>query len=71
MGLHWTIDEIKDYKEVCWRQLDNGEYVVGAITESMIWRTMGVGIGRITRVHHPQSNVRLRHQLVPNYQARP
>lgn len=60
MGLHWTIDEIKDYKEVCWRQLDNGEYVVGAITESMIWRTMGVGIGRITNENAREFTIRSR-----------
>jgi hypothetical protein len=43
MALTWTLDQIKDYEEVCWI-----EDRLNPVTEALIWATMAVGIPQIT-----------------------
>lgn len=52
MSLNWSIEDVKDYKNVCW--LDDPENpgsedrILNPITDALIWHTMAVGIGQIT-----------------------
>ena len=44
MSLTWDLENIKDYKTVCWKK--DGD--MNPVTNALIWGTMGVGIGHIT-----------------------
>lgn len=44
MSLNWQVDGIKDYKTVCWKE--DGE--MNPVTNTLIWGTIGVGMGQIT-----------------------
>lgn len=57
MALHWDLSRIKDQETLCWWTAteDNisagvakGEQGLKAVTEALIWHTMGLGLGRIT-----------------------
>ncbi len=57
MALHWTIDKIKNYLEVCWKtaqennpayQYKNGDRILNPLTEGLIWATIAVELGEIT-----------------------
>lgn len=65
MSLDWYVDEIKDYKTVCW--IDNGEtdaegeklYNLNPVTDALIWATMAVGMLRITEDNYEEFFTRL------------
>jgi hypothetical protein len=53
MSLNWNVEKIKDYKNVCWIDgEDEGEAGddrrMNPVTETLIFGTMGVGLGNIT-----------------------
>jgi len=55
MSLDWSLTDIKDYKELCWfpdeEARANGEadaVKLNPVTHSLIWATIGAGIGRLT-----------------------
>lgn len=48
MSLDWDLTKIKNCKEVCWEKDENGNDKLNPVTESLIWLTMGIGIGSIT-----------------------
>ena len=49
MSLDWGLDEIKDWKKVCYEPGDDEDSKrMSPVTNSLIWETMTVGIGRIT-----------------------
>jgi hypothetical protein len=43
MSLDWSIENIPDYKEVCW--IDGK---MNPVTSALVFATMGVGLGSIT-----------------------
>lgn len=56
MSLNWDISDVKDYEEISIRHDDYGDndhltreqLAQSLITSALVWRTMAVGIGRIT-----------------------
>ena len=49
MALSWQVDQIKDYKNVCWiPDADSDERRLNPVTEALIFGTMSVGLGSIT-----------------------
>lgn len=44
MSLSWNVENIKNYKEVCW--LEDGK--LNPVTNALIWSTISVGLGSIT-----------------------
>ncbi len=50
MSLDWKLTDIKDYKELCWREdPDDSELrILNPVTKALIFRTMSVGMGDIT-----------------------
>ena len=47
MALNWNVENIENYKNVCWI-VDGDEKRMNPVTETLIFATMGVGLGRIT-----------------------
>ena len=43
MALNWNIENIKNYKKVCWNKEE-----LNPITNTLIWGCMNVDIGEIT-----------------------
>ena len=54
MSLDWDLTKIKNYKEVCWEENEDGTSRLNAVTDSLIWLTMAIGIGRITEENAPE-----------------
>lgn len=48
MSLDWNLTKIKNYKEVCWQKNEDDTDRLNPVTDSLIWLTMGIGIGNIT-----------------------
>lgn len=48
MSLNWDLTKIKNYKELCWEKNEDDASILNPVTESLIWLTMGIGIGNIT-----------------------
>jgi hypothetical protein len=48
MSLDWDLTKIKNSEEVCWEKNEDGTDKLNPVTESLIWLTMGIGIGNIT-----------------------
>jgi hypothetical protein len=49
MSLDWEIGDIEDYENVCWNENEQtGEKNMSAITHSLIFSTIGIGINKIT-----------------------
>lgn len=48
MSLDWDLTKIKNYKELCWEKNEDDTSTLNPVTESLIWLTMGIGIGKIT-----------------------
>lgn len=54
MSLNFKLDKIKDYQTVCWQ-----DEKLSAVTDGLIWATMGVGLGEITEKNINEWLVRL------------
>jgi len=56
MSLDFKFDKVADYKNVCWEaepmpgQPDRKR--IAAVTERLIWATMGIGMGKITEENY-------------------
>ena len=48
MSLDWNLTKIENREEVCWEKDENGNDKLNPVTESLIWLTMGIGMGSIT-----------------------
>ena len=48
MSLDWNLTKIKNNTEVCWEKNEDGTDKLNPVTESLIWLTMGIGMGSIT-----------------------
>src|SRR4051812_31333649 len=54
MSLEWKIDQIENYKEVCWLETDeqnedgSPRVRLNPVTEALIWNTISIDIGTIT-----------------------
>jgi hypothetical protein len=48
MSLNWDLTKIKNSEEVCWEKNEDGTDKLNPVTESLIWLTMGIGMGSIT-----------------------
>lgn len=48
MSLNWDLTKIKNSDTICWEKDENDNSKLNAVTESLIWLTMGVGYGTIT-----------------------
>lgn len=47
MSLDWKVDQIANYKVVCWKEKDNGKFDLNKKTDLLIWGTMKVDLGTI------------------------
>lgn len=48
MALNWDLRDIESHDAVCFVTDSDGDRVLSPITHTLIWATIGVGIGRIT-----------------------
>lgn len=48
MSLDWNLTKINNNTEVCWEKNEDGTDKLNPVTESLIWLTMGIGMGSIT-----------------------
>jgi hypothetical protein len=48
MSLDWNLTKINNNIEVCWEKNEDGTDKLNPVTESLIWLTMGIGMGSIT-----------------------
>ena len=48
MSLDWNLKKINNNTEVCWEKNEDGTDKLNQVTESLIWLTMGIGMGSIT-----------------------
>jgi hypothetical protein len=48
MSLDWNLTKINNNLEVCWEKNEDGTDKLNPVTESLIWLTMGIGMGSIT-----------------------
>jgi hypothetical protein len=49
MALHWELGKVKNYKELCYHYLENGDKMMKGKTESLLFLTMVVGMCEITQ----------------------
>ena len=58
MSLNWSVEDVEDYETTCWlvlaegdpnRGVEPGGKILNPVTECLIFMTLGVGIGRITK----------------------
>jgi hypothetical protein len=47
MSLNWSLGNIKDYEQLCWRKTEEGKELKG-LTEALIHATMAIGLNEIT-----------------------
>ena len=63
MALHWNLSGIKDSKDMCWVQDEDGNkddknYYLHPVTNSLIWATLIIGMGSITEKNHKEFHLR-------------
>ena len=54
MSLNWDLTKIKNYEELCWEKNEDGTSRLNVVTDSLIWLSMAIGIGRITEENAPE-----------------
>lgn len=61
MSLDWDLSGIKNYKELCWGPAtdEEGYKLLNGVTDGLIWKTMSVGMGRITEKNYEEFFMRL------------
>ena len=61
MALTWDLTAIKDSKKICWlpSQEEEGKFELGALTNTLIWATMLVGMNSITEKTSKEFHKRL------------
>jgi hypothetical protein len=69
MSLNWSLRDIADYKNACFETADRdhpgrgvkkGEQLMRPVTNTLIWATIGIGIGQITEANYQTFALRLR-----------
>lgn len=50
MSLNWNIEKIADYESVCFIETEEGKRLA-PLTEALIFLTVGVGLGEITKAN--------------------
>ena len=63
MALNWNLSDIKDSKDMCWVQGEDGDkddknYYLHPVTNSLIWATLIIGMGSITEKNHKEFHLR-------------
>jgi hypothetical protein len=48
MSLDWYVADVDNYKERCWVECEDGEYVLSPMTNTLIWAAMRIGMNGIT-----------------------
>ena len=59
MALTWDLTDIKNYEDVCWEKNDDGTDRLNPVTESLIWLSMGIGMGNITEANANEFYIRV------------
>lgn len=60
MSLDWSIDRVKDYKNRCWVPAEKkGRVKLADDTDFLVWATMVVDLGSITKTNWPEWAFRL------------
>jgi len=60
MALTWDLTAIKDSKELCWVPSDEeGKFELGAVTHTLIWASMLIGMNSITEKNSKEFHKRL------------
>lgn len=61
MALTWDLTEIKDSQKICWIPAtdEEGKVEMGALTTTLIWATIFVGMNRITEKNSKEFHKRL------------
>ena len=54
MSLNWDLTKIKNYEELCWKKDEDDTVRLNVVTDSLIWLTMAIGIGKITEENAPE-----------------
>lgn len=49
MSLNWNISNIADYESKCYLTKDNGKEILHPTTDAIIWLTLIIGVGKITK----------------------
>lgn len=60
MPLTWSLEDIKNYKEVCWIDNDDDTRRLSTVTETLIFATMAVRLGSITEANADDFYARLK-----------
>ena len=61
MALTWDLTEINDAKKVCWipSKDEEGKFELGALTNTLIWATILIGMNSITEKNSKEFHRRL------------
>ena len=61
MAITWDLSAIKDSKEICWipSKDEEGMFELGAMTNTLIWATMLIGLDSITEKNSKEFHKRL------------
>ena len=61
MSLNWDIRKVKNQEKMCWQASTHeiGKYELQPVTNALVWSTMLVGIGSITKNNHKEFHQRL------------
>ncbi len=59
MSLNWNLSAIEDREKVCNVVLTSGETQMSAITQTLIWHTMSIGMSEITPDNYHEFFVRV------------
>jgi len=61
MALTWDLTEIKDSKKICWvpSKQEKGKVELGAVTHTLIWASMLIGMNIITEKNSKEFHRRL------------
>ena len=60
MSLDWNLEKIKNHEELCFYTDEAGNECMNPITDTLLWCTMFVGMGEITKKNAPQFYARVR-----------
>ena len=59
MSLNWDVSKVKNNEEICFVKKEDGQYL-SPVTESLVWLTLGTGIGSITEANAHEFYVRMK-----------
>ena len=61
MSLNWDLRKVENQEEMCWQASthETGKYELQPVTNALVWSTMLVGIGSITKNNYKEFHQRL------------